>query len=89
MEFAFSKEQELVSTQQKLKLLASEKDSEKTTFAKNLVAQGWQEFSLLNPEFSKGYWWVVHSSVATLEWQDDCFDPKEEGVDMELYYDLY
>jgi len=96
MEFAFSKkeelvskQQELVSIQQELKLLALEENSEKITFVKNLIAQGWQEFSSLNPEFSKGYQWVVHPSVAALDWQDDCFDPKEEGVDSELYYDLY
>jgi len=88
MKLVFSKHQEFAVAEQALNLLASERAVEQEALIESLVAKGWQKIK--DYEYvTENYQWVVHPSVAALDWQDDCFDPKEEGVDSELYYDLY
>jgi len=92
MDFVFSKEQELTLAKQALELLNSEKSSEEIAFTEKLVAQGWTKFEKETVYFygitSVIYWWLVHPSIAGLEWQDSDYDPEENGVDTALYYEL-
>jgi len=88
MKFVFSRHQEFTVAEQALNLLASERDVEQEALIESLVAKGWQKIK--DYEYvTENYQWVVHPSVAGLDWDCMLFDPKEEGVDSELYYDLY
>jgi len=94
MNFTFSKERELIATEQALHLLRSEESSERISFAKNLIEQeDWKEFYVESTcsygEITDGVWWLVHPSIAALEWQDIDFDPEKAGIDASFYYNLW
>jgi len=87
MKFVFSKHQEFAVAEQALNLLASEKAVEQEALIESLIAKGWQKIK--DYEYmTENYQWVVHPSIAALDWDDMLFNPEKEGIDPSLYYGL-
>lgn len=97
MEFTNGTYVQILELQKRLKELRSQFHQETLDFVKSLTDQGWtevyhEEEDLGYGDVLSGAWWVlspsVPESVVEEAKRDRCFDPEDEGLSEQDYYDL-